>query len=269
MVEAITILPALLIIGALGGILAGLLGVGGGIVLVPAFLIAFEAMGYSSPQLMQVCLATSLATIVVTSLRSVSSHHKKGAVDWHILKSWAGGLFIGALIGVFVATRLRSNTLILLFGAVGICIGFYMAFGKPSWKFRDAMPDAFSFIVSPIIAFLSVLMGIGGGNLGVPLMTLFGGDIHRAIATASGFGAIIAIPSALAFLFTATPEGRIPPYTVGFVNLPAFFIVICMTLITTPLGVKLAHAMNPKPLKRVFAGFLILVAGRMLFSGLS
>lgn len=256
-------LGLLLVIGAFAGILAGLLGVGGGIVLVPAFFYTFAALGYDSPQLMQICVGTSLATIIVTSVRSVSSHHKKGAVDWDILRSWGIGIVIGAVVGVFVATQLRSIVLQVVFGVVGLGIGLYMLFGRAEWRLGERMPTgAGRAIGSPVIGFISVLMGIGGGNIGVPLMTLYGVPIHRAVATASGFGVIIAVPAVAGFLFTEIDVK--PPLTVGAVNIGAFVIIIAMTLITTPWGAAIAHRMDPKPLKKVFGGFLILVALNMV-----
>ena len=251
-------------IGAFAGVLAGLLGVGGGIVLVPAFFYAFQALGYDSPQLMQMCLATSLATIIVTSLRSVHSHNKKGAVDWAILKTWAPGIVIGAIIGMLVVAQLRTSVLQGIFGGLALVVGLYMAFGRAHWRLGQAMPrGAARAALSPSVGFLSVLMGIGGGSFGVPLMSLFNVPIHRAVATAAGFGVLIAVPSVIGFLLVdAAPNS--PPLTVGAVNLVAFAIVIAMTLITAPLGVRLAHAMDPKPLKRVFAVFLVLVALNML-----
>ncbi len=261
-----TLLPliALLMgIGALAGVLAGLLGVGGGIVLVPAFFYTFSALGYDSPQLMQLCLATSLATIIVTSLRSLSSHNKKGAVEWSILRAWGSGIVLGAILGVLVATSLRSSVLQALFGVLGVLIGLYMAFGRSDWRLGDEMPrGAYRALGSPMIGFLSVLMGIGGGSFGVPTMTLFGVPIHRAVATASGYGVIIAVPSVIGFLFA--PIDVAPPLTIGAVNLGAFAVVVSMTLITAPWGAALAHGMDPKPLRRVFALFLILVALNML-----
>ncbi len=253
----------LLAIGGFAGVLAGLLGVGGGIVLVPAFYYLFSGLGYESGELMQVCLATSLATIVVTSIRSVRSHNRKGAVDWDILKSWAPGIMIGAVIGVLVAAGLRSATLQLIFGCLGFAIGLYMLFGKASWKLADQMPGGWQrAVMSPIVGFLSVLMGIGGGSFGVPIMTLSGVPIHRAVATAAGFGFTIAAPSVIGFLFVDVAGA--PPYTIGAVNIPAFLIVIAMTTTTAPLGVKIAHALDPKPLKRVFGVFLTIVALNML-----
>lgn len=255
----------LIVIGGFAGVLAGLLGVGGGIVLVPAFFYAFLTLGYEGPQLMQMCLATSLATIIVTSVRSVLSHNKKGAVDWQILRSWAPGIAIGAIVGVMVASSLRSVTLQALFGVLGIVIGLYLAFGRQHWRLGAAMPTGVTrAMLSPAVGFLSVLMGIGGGSFGVPLMSLYNVPIHRAVATAAGFGVLIAVPSVAGFLFLPIDAAHRPPLTVGAVNLVAFGIVIAMTLMTAPLGVKIAHAMDPKPLKRVFAAFLILVALNML-----
>ena len=255
----------LLVIGACAGVISGLLGVGGGIVLVPAFLYAYKALGYGGPVLFQVCLATSLSTIIVTSVRSVLSHNRKGAVEWSILRSWAPGIIIGAVLGMLLASHLRSTTLQGIFGVFGVVIGLYLAFGRQDWRLGQEMPRGIMrVILSPVIGFLSVLMGIGGGSFGVPTMTLFNVPIHRAVATAAGFGVIIAVPSVLGFLLIPIPQEGIRPYTLGSVNIPTFLLIIAMTLLTAPLGVKLAHAMDPKPLRRVFALFLTIVALKML-----
>lgn len=266
MPELSLLLPMILmlaVIGAFAGVLAGLLGVGGGIVLVPAFFYAFGTLGFTGPNLMQVCLATSLATIIVTSVRSVLSHNKKGAVDWSVLRSWAPFIAAGAAVGVVTASALKSTTLQMIFGVLGVCVGLYMAFGRSHWRLGDGMPKgARRAIVAPIVGFLSVLMGIGGGSFGVPLMTLYNMPIHRAVATAAGFGVTIALPSVIGFLLL--PVQSPPPLSLGAVNIPAFLLVISMTMMTAPLGAKLAHAMDPKPLKRVFALFITLVALNML-----
>lgn len=261
----IEMLILLLVIGGFAGVLAGLLGVGGGIVLVPSFFYAFQTLGYDGPQLMQVCLATSLATIIVTSVRSVLAHHARGAVEWGILRSWAPGIAIGAVLGVAVASSLSSSMLQVVFGVLAMIVGGYMGLGRTHWRLGQAMPTGVArAIVSPLVGFLSVLMGIGGGSFGVPLMSLYGVPIHRAVATAAGFGVTIAVPSVIGFLlFDLDPANR-PPFTIGAVNLAAFAVVVAMTLMTAPLGVRLAHAMDPKPLKRIFAVFITLVALNML-----
>ena len=257
----------LLAIGAFAGVLAGLLGVGGGIVLVPAFYYAFAGLGYDSPQLMQMCLATSLATIIVTSARSVLSHHRKGAVDWHILRGWGPGIALGAAIGVAVAAQLRSEVLQALFGGLAFAVALYMVLGRSDWQLGKTMPGGpVKWLLSPLIGLLSVLMGIGGGSFGVPVMTLYGRPVHRAVATAAGFGAIIAVPAVLGFLLV--DMALAPPLSLGAVNLGAFGLVVAMTLITAPWGAALAHRLDPKPLKRVFGAFLMLVALNMLRQGL-
>lgn len=261
--DLLPMLALLLAIGAFAGLVAGLLGVGGGIILVPAFYYSFAGLGYAGPDLMQVCLATSLATIIVTSLRSVLAHHRKGAVDWSVLRGWAPGIAIGAVLGVLVVAQLRTPVLQAIFGCLALLVAVYLGFGRTQWRLGTAMPvGAGRAVLSPLVGFLSVLMGIGGGSFGVPLMSLYGMPIHRAVATAAGFGVTIAVPSVAGFLLTVAETP--PPYTAGSVNLPAFAVIIAMTLITAPLGVKLAHAMDPKPLKRVFAVFLALVALNML-----
>jgi uncharacterized membrane protein YfcA len=260
----------LLALGAFAGVLAGLLGVGGGIVLVPGFFYVFERLGYGGEQLMQMCLATSLATIIVTSARSVLSHNKKGAVAWEILRTWAPGIVIGAIIGVAVVAGLRSSTLQILFGVLALTIGLYLGFGRADWRLGSEMPGGIvRAALSPVVGFLSVLLGIGGGSLGVPLMTLYGTPIHRAVATAAGFGILIAVPSVIAFMLVPLDPALRPPFTIGSVNLVAFGLVIAMTLLTAPLGARMAHGMDPKPLRRVFAVFLVLVALNMLRKALA
>lgn len=261
-----TLLPMLallLAIGALAGVLAGLLGVGGGIVLVPAFFYAFDHLGYLNDELMQVCLGTSLATIIVTSTRSLLGHNRKGAVDWEILRGWAPGIAVGAVLGVLAVSQLRTAALQAIFGSLALFVAAYLGLGGERWRLGQGMPKGVARIgLSPGVGFLSVLMGIGGGSFGVPLMSLYGVAIHRAVATAAGFGVAIAVPSVIGFLMMRIEAP--PPWTVGAINLPAFAVTIAMTLITTPWGVRLAHATDPKPLKRIFAVFLAIVALNML-----
>lgn len=254
---------ALAAIGAFAGVMAGLLGVGGGIILVPAFFYAFSALGYTGPDLMQMCLATSLATIVVTSARSVSAHHKKGAVEWVVLKAWAPWIVLGAIVGVFVTGQLRSTQLQLIFGGLAMIVALYLTFGRSDWRLGDAIPKGIKgMVLSAGIGLLSVLMGIGGGSFGVPSMTLFGVPIHRAVATAAGIGAVIALPAVAGFLFM--PMESAPPFTFGSINLPAFALIILMTFFTAPIGAALAHRTDAARLKRIFGLFLFLVAANML-----
>lgn len=268
MASLLPVLISLIVIGVFAGFLAGLLGVGGGIVLVPAFFYAFQHLGFGGPQLMQVCLATSLATIIVTSIRSVQSHHKKGAVDWLILWQWAPGVSIGALFGVALAANLANVVLQMIFGGLGAVIGLYLAVGNQVWALADKMPQGLlRWILGPILGCLSVLLGIGGGSLGVPFMSLYSVPIHRAVATAAGFGLAIAIPSAVAWLFVQVDTPRLP-WTFGAVNVPAFLLITPMTFIFAPIGATIAHRMDAKPLKRVFGVFLLIVAANMVRTAL-
>lgn len=266
MPDLVSLLPFILLllgIGALAGVIGGMLGVGGGIVLVPAFFYAFTELGYTGPSLMQICVGTSLATIVVTSLRSARAHDAKGALDRAMLRVWGPFLVLGSVIGVLVASQLASQTLQAVFGVLAGLAGLYMAFGQDHWRLGPALPkQPAAGAFGGAVGFLSALMGIGGGTFGVPLMTLFNVPIHRAIGTASGFGLLIALPAVLGFL--VLPVQQAPPLTLGAVNLPAFLVVIGTTILTTPYGVKLAHRLNPIPLKRIFAVFLVLVAANML-----
>ncbi|MEM6478904.1 MAG: sulfite exporter TauE/SafE family protein [Pseudomonadota bacterium] len=251
-------------IGGFAGVLAGLLGVGGGIILVPAFLYAFRATGFDGPEVMQLCVATSLATVAVTSLRSVLAHHAKGAVDWEILRAWAPALAVGAALGVAVASSLSTAALQLIFGGLAIIVGLYMALGQSSWRLGDTLPMGwFGRAMASLMGLLSVLMGIGGGSFGVPVMTLFAIPIHRAVATAAGFGLAIALPAIVGFLFVSV-EGPLPPLTFGAINLVGFAIIVPMTILTAPWGAALAHALPAHRLKRVFGAFLTLVALNMI-----
>ncbi len=259
----IAMLALLMVIGAATGVIAGLLGVGGGIVLVPAFFYLFSTLGFGGAHLMQVCIGTSAATIVVTSARSVMLHNKKGAVDWQMLRDWALFLVMGSVMGVAVASVLKTTALQAVFGVLAGVAGLYMAFGRSEWRLGAQMPgQPLRGVQAVVLALFSTLMGIGGGTFGVPLMSLYSMPIHRAVATASGFGILISVPSLIGFLLLTVPDA--PPYSIGAVNLPAFAVVIPMTLLTTPYGVRLAHAMDPKPLKRAFAIFITLVAANML-----
>ncbi len=253
----------LVIVGAFAGIIAGLLGVGGGIVLVPAFYYTFDHLGYGGDQLMQVCLGTSLATIIVTSMRSALAHHRKCAVDWLILRQWGPYIAAGAIGGFLLAATLKSTALQVIFGVLALIAGLYMAFGRDSWRLGATVPGGITrAALGGALGFFSSLMGIGGGTFGVPMMSLYAMPIHRAVATAAGFGIIIAVPAALGFLTLRVDHA--PPWTIGAVNIPTFFVIIAMTVLTTPLGVRLAHAMDARLLKRAFAVFITLVALNML-----
>ncbi|MBN9887074.1 sulfite exporter TauE/SafE family protein [Salipiger abyssi] len=263
--DLLTLFAVIAAAGAVAGLISGLLGVGGGIILVPAFYYVFSGLGYHPEQLMQICVATSTGTIIVTSLRSVTSHHKRGAVSMELIRGWGPFIAIGSVLGVLAAASLRSQELQLVFGCIGVSLGLYMLLGKRSWRISDTLPGrALSAVYGGIIGFFSALMGIGGGSFTVPLLTAYNVPPHRAVGTSPGFGLLISIPGFIAFLLTGWGIAGKPPGTVGYVNLPAVALIMVTSLLMVPVGVKLAHSLSPARLRLVFALTVLLLAGNML-----
>ena len=265
---AIQFVVILLVAGSAAGVLAGLLGVGGGIVLVPAFLVVLELWGYSGTGAMQIAVATSLATIIVTSSRSVRAHWTRGAVDMALLKRLAPAVAVGALAGMGLAQIVESVHLQAIFGAIGSCVGLYMMLAPSVARPGATLPrPPITTACAGVFGMLSALIGIGGGSFFVPFLTYFGRGPHQAVATSAGMGVVIAVPAVIGFLLVPTAADA-PPLTVGQVNLAAAGVVVCATVLCAPLGARLAHWLNPALLKRVFGGFLILTAGRMLIGAI-
>ncbi|MBO6797110.1 sulfite exporter TauE/SafE family protein [Maricaulis sp.] len=259
MEEYYVLILALAATGALAGLIAGLFGIGGGIVMVPAMYYVFGALGYEGDRVMHVAVGTSLAVIIATSLRSVSAHAKKGAVDFAVLKQWVPFIVIGTLIGTVVADYIPSRGLTGLFGGMALLLSLQFFFGRPSWKLAEEMPGGLPRIVlGNTIGVLSALMGIGGGVMGVTLMTLCGKTIHRAVATAAGFGVAIGIPGALGFIINGWGANEVP-FSLGYVNMPGFALLAGSAFFVAPLGAKLAHSLPEKNLKRFFALGLAIV----------
>ena len=263
-VEILLMLAILLFAGAIAGTLAGLLGVGGGIVLVPAFLTILTMAGYSGEFAMQMAVATSLTTIIATSARSVHAHWKRGAVDIDLLKRLILPVGFGALSGMGLAQVLQSAHLMAVFGVLGTGVGLYMAIAPSVAREGAALPRRpITDICAAVFGCLSALIGIGGGSFFVPFLSYFGRSTHQAVATSAGVGMLIAIPSAIGFMLVPTPPAA-PPMMIGQVNLAAVAIITCTTFVFAPLGASLAHKMDSKKLKRVFGLFLIFTALRML-----
>jgi uncharacterized membrane protein YfcA len=257
-------LAALLLGTGLGaGVLAGLLGVGGGIVIVPVLYQVFSFLEIDEAVRMHAAVATSLATIVFTAARSSRSHWQRGAVDVPLLRAWAGPVLVGVLAGSAVAGHLTGRALSGVFAAVALAVALHMAFGKASW--RLAMPRGPArALLGAAVGTLSVLMGLGGGTLGVPVLTLLGTPIRRAVGTAAGLGLLVAIPGALSFMWSGRGVPGRPPGSLGYVNLLGFALIAPATVLAAPLGVRIAHAVDPLRLRRAFALFLGLVSLRML-----
>ncbi len=255
---------ALLATGLFGGLMAGLLGVGGGIVIVPVLYHVFTALGIDENVRMHVAVATSLATILPTSIRSLSAHNKRGAVDAAVLRSWARPMIAGALIGTVVAKMIGGDGLTLIFACVALLVGLNMAFGKEEWRLSDHLPNVLvQSAIAAATGFLSTLIGIGGGAFGVTALTLYNVPIHRAVATSAGFGLLIAIPATLGFIITGWSVPARPPFSLGYVSMIGFALIVPMTLLAVPWGATLAHRLSRKALRRAFAVFLAVTSIRM------
>jgi uncharacterized membrane protein YfcA len=262
------LLLSLAVAGAAAGLAAGMFGIGGGAVIVPVLFFLFDGMGYGETA-MHVAVSTSLATIILTSIRSVMAHNGHGAVDWDIIKSWAPWIVLGALIGMGLSGFLSKRALLGIFGSMGFLLSAQLFFGRPTWRLAEEMPKGVTRLgLGTGIGALSALMGIGGGTFGVSLMTLYGRPIHRAVATAAGWGVAIGLPSAIVAVFIGWGHEGLPPFSLGYVNLAAFALISVFTVTMAPVGAKLAHSLDAVLLKRLFAVLLALVAARMLYKAL-
>ena len=255
--------------GLFAGLIGGLFGVGGGIVIVPALYHVLGVLGFDDDVRSHVAVATSLSTIVATSWRSLSTHAKAGAVDFAVLKSWTPWIAAGSVLGAGVAGLVDGDVLLFVFGAGLLLIAANMGFGRDSWRVASDLPQgAAKSAVAGLIGVLSAIMGVGGGSFGVTVMTLCGRPIHQAVATASGFGAAIAIPAAFMNVVMGWNAEGLPPFSAGYVNLPGFVILAILTSITAPMGARLAHRLDRKRLKQAFAIFLALTASNILWESL-
>lgn len=265
----IGLILVLILTSAFAGFAAGLFGIGGGAIIVPALYFVFVSLGYPETA-MHTALATSLATIVLTSLRSVQSHHKKKSVDWDVLRHWGPWIMVGAILGQITASLLSGSALALIFALLAYLLSAQLLFGKPGWRLSDTLPTGASRAgLGGGIGFFSTLMGIGGGVFGVTLMTVFGRPMTQAVGTAAGFGAAIGLPSAVAAMVTGHGVEGLPPFSLGYVNLLAFAFVSTLTVAITPLGARAAYALDARRLKQLFAVLLFLVATRILWAAIS
>jgi uncharacterized protein len=257
----------LLATGVLGGLIAGLLGVGGGIVIVPVLFWIFTSLKFPDEILMHMAIGSSLATIIPTSIASARAHYHKGSIDIDVLKKWGFGMFFGALIGGFIGKFFGANDLKYIFGLVALLVAINMFINNPV-TIRDSLPLSkfINFFVSGIIGFTSSLMGVGAGTIGVPALVSFSMPIHKAIGTAAALGLFISVPATIGLAFSGFEVPNRPPMSIGFVNLIAFFIIFPLTILFAPIGVKIAHLINQSALKRVFGMFLIITSVKMLSS---
>lgn len=266
----ISLALGLLVTGAVAGTLAGLLGVGGGIVIVPVLFLLFDFLEIPPAVAMHLAVGTSLATIIPTSISSARSHHAKGAIDIAMLKAWAPFIFAGALAGGIASRFLSSELLTAIFGTIALLVAINMALPKKLVLGQDVPRGAGGQVALPGgIGLFSALMGIGGGTLTVPVLSAFSYPVHRAVGTASAFGLVIAVPAALGFVWSGLGVADRPPASLGYVNIIAAVLIFSTSVLTAPFGSTLAHRLNPSALKRVFAAFLFLTSLRMLWTVLA
>ena len=266
MAEWLPIILALTCTGVIAGLLAGLLGVGGGIVIVPVLYLIFQLIGVSPETAMSIATGTSLATIIPTSISSIRSHHKKGNILPSIVKVWAPFIVLANLVGSYFSIRAGGGITSIIFGVVALLVAANMLFRANAPAMFKQLPSVpAQGAMASTVGLLSVTMGIGGGTLGVPLLSAFNTPTHKAVGTAAVFGLIIALPGALYLLTMAHTPADAPAGTFGFINVYGFALIVPLTIVTAPLGVKLGAKLNGPMLKRVFAVFLCLSASRMLY----
>jgi uncharacterized protein len=256
---------AYLVFGAVAGIIAGLLGVGGGIVVVPALYWLFTAQGLPQTTIMQMALGTSLATIVFTSIASFRAHDRRGAVRWDIFKSITPGILIGSLCGSWVAAQLSTKLLKGFFVAFLYFVSIQMLLNIKPKPSRQVPNTGGMFATGGIVGLVSNLVGIGGGTMTVPFLTWCNIPIHVAVGTASAIGLPIAAAGTIGYLANGLAANALPSLSLGFIYLPALIGIVAMSMWTAKYGAILAHALPVATLKRVFALFLLAMATRMLW----
>jgi uncharacterized protein len=258
---------ALLAAGLVAGVISGLFGVGGGAVIVPVLYQFFIALDIDSSIIMQLAVGTSLGIIVPTSLRSFQSHLAHDAVDVPYLRKMAVWVFLGVLLGSLVAVVVSGAQLRALFAVLALAMAMKMLFSSSDFQLWEDFPPSPLFeVLTSLMGFFSVLMGIGGGVFNNVFMTLFGRSIHKAVATSSGVGVLISIPGVLGFIWAGLGDQNLPAFSLGFVNLLGVLLVIPASVIAAPYGARLAHKLSKTVLQKSFAVFLIIVSIRFFAS---
>lgn len=266
--EVLTLAGTLVVVGAITGVLAGIFGIGGGSVMVPVLYEAFRLMGVPEEVRMQLCVGTSLAIIVPTSIRSFRGHMAKGIVDTEVLKIWALPVLVGVLLGGFVAPHASSSVFKSVFVIIAAVLAIRLLFGNDSWRLAETLPGkAVMRVYGFGIGVASALMGVGGGALSNFVLALYGQKIHRTVATSSGLGIIISIPGMIAYMIGGWSRMAIlPPFSIGFVSFIGVALMIPSTIIAAPWGVKIAHALPKRQLEIALGVYLTFVAIRFLLS---
>lgn len=250
-------------IGAIAGILAGLLGIGGGLVIVPMLVFALTRQHISSNVIMHLALGTSMASIIFTSVSSFMAHHRRGAVHWDVVKRIVIGILAGTFLGSCIAARLSTGFLKGFFVLFLYYVAIQMIIDKKPKPSRQLPGNIGMFSVGSLIGAVSSLVGIGGGTLSVPFMVWCNIPVHHAIGTSAAIGFPIAIAGTIGYIVNGIGASDLPPYSLGFLYLPALVGIVVTSVLTAPFGAGIAHALPVQQLKKVFAVILLVVATRM------
>lgn len=260
------LVAALAVAGAVVGFMSGLLGIGGGGILVPVLYETFAALGVDPAIRMHMALATSLAVIIPTSLRSFSAHRAKGSVDVALVKRLGLWVVGGVLLGILTAGNVSSTTLKWIWIVLGSLMAAKLWFGREDWRLGDGIPSSRAVeVYAVLVGYVSVLISIGGAAFIVALMTLYGRSVLQAVGTSSGFGPLIAIPGALGFMWVGWGVPGTLPFSLGYVSLLGAALIIPLSVMTAPFGVRLAHGIAKRRLEQAFALFLCLVVARFVW----
>jgi uncharacterized membrane protein YfcA len=273
--ELLELALLLVAVGALSGFLAGLFGIGGGAILVPVFYECFRLAGVPVEVRMPLCIGTSLAIIIPTSIRSWRAHQARGAVDMEILRAWWLPVLIGVVAGSVTARYAPERLFKIVFVAVAWSAAARLLLARDNWKFGDDMPKGpLMKVYGFMVGLLSTLMGIGGGLFLNLVMTFYGRPIHQAVATSAALGVLVSILGALGYVYAGWPAAaHYPdvaalqlPFALGYVSLIGTVVVMPTSLLTAPLGVRAAHAMSKRTLETAFGCYLFIVGGRFAIS---
>jgi uncharacterized protein len=256
----------LMVTGVASGIAAGLLGIGGGAIIVPALANALLLLGFDADVVQHVAVGTSLAIIIPTGVMSARAHQKRGALDVATLKLWVPFIVGGTLIGGLAAAFLSGDVLRIVFAVMAFVIAANIVFGFQTRVMGHLHGSGLTHRISAfVVGFISALMGIGGGSLSVPTLVAFGASMHRAVGTSAAIGVAIAVAGTVGYIVSGWGVTGVPPLSLGFINLPALVLIAVLAAVFAPLGAALAHRLDQKTLKYVFAVFLVLVGMNMLW----
>ncbi len=256
---------AYLVLGAVGGVLAGMMGVGGGIIIVPALFFIFQAQGFPEPVLMHLAVGSSLTTVVFTAFSSTRSHHLRSAVLWPAFKDLVPGIILGALLGASIATHLPTDFLRVLFGLFELFVAIQIGFGLKPSPGRDLLARSGMLAAGAVIGCLSVVLGIAGGSLTVPFLLWCNVSMKNAVGTSSAVGLPLSLAGAAGFLVVGWNDPFLPYGSTGYLYWPAILGIIVTSMLFAPAGAWLAHNLPVKTLKRCFAAVLAIIALRMIY----